>query len=80
SKKLCNSSYINSITKSVSLILNQEENKRKFESFSDMLDHIFYLVKSLEKNAKDVADDGKKQTSAITVSLINYVINSVVNP
>lgn len=49
SKKLCNSSYINSITKSVSLILNQEENKRKFESFSDMLDHIYYLVKSLEK-------------------------------
>ncbi|ABU60611.1 hypothetical protein FM755_04740 [Francisella tularensis] len=80
SKKLCNSSYINSITKSVSLILNQEENKRKFESFSDMLDHIYYLVKSLEKNAKDVADDGKKQTSSITVSLINYVINSVVNP
>ncbi|MDE5000844.1 hypothetical protein, partial [Francisella tularensis] len=39
-----------------------------------------YLVKSLEKNAKDVADDGKKQTSTITVSLINYVINSVVNP
>lgn len=80
SKKLCNSSYINSITKSVSLILNQEENKREFESFSDMLDHIYYLVKSLEKNAKDVADDGKEQTSTITVSLINYVINSVVNP
>lgn len=52
SKKLCNSSYINSITKSVSLILNQEENKRKFESFSDMLDHIYYLVKSLEKMLK----------------------------
>ncbi|MDE4982397.1 hypothetical protein NAI38_10435, partial [Francisella tularensis subsp. holarctica] len=46
SKTLCNSSYINSITKSVSLILNQEENNRKFESFSDMLDHIYYLVKS----------------------------------
>ncbi|MDE4986611.1 hypothetical protein NAI35_12445, partial [Francisella tularensis subsp. holarctica] len=73
-------SYINSITKSVSLILNQEENKRKYESFSDMLDHIYYLVKSVEKNAKDVADDGKKQTSSIKVSLINYVINSVVNP
>ncbi|MDE4951195.1 hypothetical protein, partial [Francisella tularensis] len=42
SKKLCNSSYINYITKSVSLILNQEENKRKFERFSDMLDHIYY--------------------------------------
>ncbi|MDE4972051.1 hypothetical protein, partial [Francisella tularensis] len=55
-------------------------NKRKFESFSYMLDHIYYLLKSLEKNAKDVADEGKKQTSSITVSLINNVINSVVNP
>ncbi|WP_395167089.1 hypothetical protein [Francisella salimarina] len=79
SKKLCNSSYINSITKSVSLIFNQEENERKFESFSDMLDHIYYLVKSLEKNANDVTDEGKEQTGSITTSLVNYVLNSVVN-
>ncbi|MBK2257607.1 hypothetical protein [Francisella philomiragia] len=79
SKKLCNSSYISSVTKSVSLIFNQEETERKFESFSDMLDHIYYLVKSLEKNANDVTDNGKEQTGSITTSLINYVLNSVVN-
>lgn len=49
SKKSCNSSYTSSVTKSVSLIFNQKESERKFESFSDMLDHIYYLVKSLEK-------------------------------
>ncbi|MDE4957516.1 hypothetical protein NAI59_11925, partial [Francisella tularensis subsp. holarctica] len=47
---------------------------------SELLDHIYYIVKSLEKYAKDVADDGKIQSTSITVSLINYVINSVVIP
>ncbi|APC91217.1 hypothetical protein CGC44_02405 [Francisella opportunistica] len=79
SKKLCNSSYINSITKSVSLIFNQEETNKKFESFSEMLDHIAYLIKSLEKNAKGVSDENKEQSQSITISLINYVLNSVIN-
>ncbi|OIN83414.1 hypothetical protein [Francisella sp. TX07-6608] len=79
SKKLCNSSYINSITKSVSLIFNQEETSKKFESFSEMLDHIVYLIRSLEKNAKSVSDENKEQSLSITISLINYVLNSVIN-
>ncbi|MBK2029441.1 hypothetical protein IB655_08655 [Francisella noatunensis] len=79
SKKSCNSSYTSSVTKSVSLIFNQKESERKFESFSDMLDHIYYLVKSLEKNANDITDEGKEQIGSMTVSLVHYVLNSVVN-
>ncbi|WP_274936424.1 hypothetical protein, partial [Francisella tularensis] len=73
SKQQRTSTYLNSITTSASLIQKQEENKRKYESFSDMLEHIYNLVKSKEKNDKDLADDGKKQTRSITESLIKYV-------
>lgn len=44
-----------------------------------MLDHIYYLVKSLEKNANDITDEGKEQIGSMTVSLVHYVLNSVVN-
>lgn len=79
SKKLCNSSYIDSITKNVSLIFNQEEHDKKFDSFSDMLSHIDYIIKSLEKNTKEVSDENSKQAQTITLSLINYTLNSVIN-
>ncbi|QIW10519.1 hypothetical protein [Francisella sp. LA112445] len=79
SKKLCNSSYIDSITKNVSLIFNQEESDKKFNSFSDMLNHIDYIIKSLEENSKEVSDENSKQSHAITLSLINYTLNSVIN-
>lgn len=79
SKKLCNSSYIKSLTKPVSLIFNQKETSKKFESFSDMLDHITYLIKFLEKNAEGVSNENKEQYQSITISLINYVLNNVIN-
>ena len=79
SKKLCNSSYIKSLTKPVSLIFNQKETSKKFESFSDMLEHITYLIKFLEKNTEGVSNENKEQSQSITISLINYVLNSVIN-
>ena len=79
SKKLCNSSYIKSLTKPVLLIFNQKETSKKFESFSDMLDHITYLIKFLEKNTEGVSNENKEQSQSITISLINYVLNSIIN-
>lgn len=80
SKKLCNSSYIKSLTNPVSLIFNQKEASKKFESFSDMLDHITYLIKFLEKNTEGVSNENKEQSQSITISLlINYVLNSIIN-
>lgn len=44
-----------------------------------MLNHIDYIIKSLEENSKEVSDENSKQSHAITLSLINYTLNSVIN-
>ncbi len=44
-----------------------------------MLDHITYLIKFLEKNTEGVYNKNKEQSQSITISLINYVLNSIIN-
>ena len=44
-----------------------------------MLDHITYLIKFLKKNTEGVSNENKEQSQSITISLINYVLNSIIN-
>ncbi|APC97619.1 hypothetical protein [Francisella frigiditurris] len=79
SKSLCNSTFIDSMTKNISIVFEESESSEKFTSFNSMLKSIIHIVSSLEKNSANVKSENKQASHKITVSLINYVLNNIVN-
>lgn len=79
SKSLCNSTFIDPMTKNISIVFEESESNEKFTSFSAMLKSIIHIVSSLEKNNANVKPENKQASQKITVSLINYVLNNIVN-
>ncbi|MFC4892151.1 hypothetical protein ACFPDQ_03710 [Pseudofrancisella aestuarii] len=79
SKSLCNSTFIDSMTKNISVVLRESESKQNFTSFNSMLKNITHVVSSLEENNANIQSENKDASHKITVSLINYVLNNIVN-